>query len=108
MISRREWIIGAFATAHAWAEQSQGLKRMTRALASTSPELIETHIHLFAGDPRFPYNSASYPPKPEPVEAYVKFAQVAHIEHAGVVTPNLTRTITATWSIALRTNRRPV
>jgi L-fuconolactonase len=80
-------MIGAFATAHAWAAQSQGLKRMTRALASTSPELIETHIHLFAGDPRFPYNSASYTPKPEPVEAYVKFAQVAHIEHAVIVHP---------------------
>jgi L-fuconolactonase len=49
--------------------------------------LIETHIHLFAGDPRFPYNSASYPPKPEPVEQYVKFAPEAHIDHAVIVHP---------------------
>ena len=49
--------------------------------------LIETHIHLFASDPRFPYNSASYPPKPEPVEEYVKFAREAHIDHAVIVHP---------------------
>jgi predicted TIM-barrel fold metal-dependent hydrolase len=94
MISRREWMLGALATAHAWTAQPKGLKRMADALASTSsgasvpPEaLIESHIHLFAGDPRFPYNSASYPPKPEPVEEYVKFAQEAHIDHAVIVHP---------------------
>jgi predicted TIM-barrel fold metal-dependent hydrolase len=94
MISRREWMLGALATAHAWAAQRKGLKQMTSALASTSSEtafppgiLIETHIHLFAGDPRFPYNSASYAPKPEPVEEYVKFARAAHIDHAVIVHP---------------------
>ena len=80
-------MLGAFATAHAWAGQTKGLKRMANALASTSSVLIETHIHLFAGDPRFPYNSASYPPKREPVEEYVKFAQEAHIDHAVIVHP---------------------
>ena len=50
--------------------------------------LIESHIHLFAGDPaRFPYNSASYAPNTEPVEEYVKFAQEAHIDHAVIVHP---------------------
>jgi predicted TIM-barrel fold metal-dependent hydrolase len=87
-------MLGALATAHACAAQTKGLKRMTNALASTSSGpalrweiLIETHIHLFAGDPRFPYSSASYPPKPEPVEEYVKFAREAHIDHAVIVHP---------------------
>jgi predicted TIM-barrel fold metal-dependent hydrolase len=87
-------MLGALATAHAWAAQPRGMKRMADALASTSSGpavppgvLIESHIHLFAGDPRFPYNSASYPPKPEPVEEYVKFAREAHIDHAVIVHP---------------------
>src|SRR5271170_2247920 len=89
MISRREWLSGTFATAHAWAVPRR-MKQMADALAGP-PEprqvVIESHIHLFAGDPRFPYNSASYPPKPEPVEEYVKFAQEAHIDHAVIVHP---------------------
>jgi predicted TIM-barrel fold metal-dependent hydrolase len=87
MISRREWMMGAFATAHALAAQPKGMKRIADALANASSGPIETHIHLFAGDPRFPYNSASYPPKREPVEEYVKFAQEAHINHAVIVHP---------------------
>ncbi|MEA2264410.1 MAG: hypothetical protein QOJ51_7235, partial [Acidobacteriaceae bacterium] len=80
-------MMGAFATAHALGAQPKGLKRMASALADTSSGPIETHIHLFAGDPRFPYNSTSYPPKREPVEEYVKFAQEAHIDHAVIVHP---------------------
>jgi predicted TIM-barrel fold metal-dependent hydrolase len=88
-------MVGALATAHAWAAQPQRMKRMASALAGAAfaPEqskgvLIESHIHLFAGDPaRFPYNSASYTPRTEPVEAYVKFAQEAHIDHAVIVHP---------------------
>ena len=49
--------------------------------------LIESHIHLFAGDPRFPYNSGSYAPHKLPVEEYVKFSGEAHIDHAVVVHP---------------------
>ena len=62
---------------------------MASALVRTFRQggLIETHIHLFAGDPRFPYNSASYPPKREPVEEYAKFALEAHIDHAVIVHP---------------------
>ena len=83
-------MLGAIATAHAWAAQPKGLKRMADALAGApaGPQVaIESHIHLFAGNLRFPYNSASYPPKPEPVEEYVKFAQEAHIDHAVIVHP---------------------
>ena len=80
-------MMGAFATAHVWAPQIKGLKRMANVLAETSSGPIEAHIHLFAGDPRFPYNNASYPPKREPVEEYVKFAQEAHIDHAVIVHP---------------------
>src|ERR1700758_1871290 len=95
MISRREWMVGAFAVAQAWAVQPPRSKRMTSALADASSELgrpkgilIESHIHLFAGDPaRFPYNTASYTPHTAPVEAYVKFAREAHIDHAVIVHP---------------------
>jgi predicted TIM-barrel fold metal-dependent hydrolase len=85
-------MVGAIATAHAWTAQSQ---RLTRTLADTSssfgrPEgvLIESHIHLFAGDPvRFPYNSGSYKPQTAPVEEYVKFVQKARINHSVIVHP---------------------
>jgi len=63
MISRRKWIVGAAAVAHAFAPQPQRIKQISRTLAAASsvpvrPEgvLIESHIHLFADDPaRFPY-----------------------------------------------------
>jgi predicted TIM-barrel fold metal-dependent hydrolase len=86
MISRREWMLGAFAAAHGWTAE-----RMANALVSGSSGhqeiLIETHIHLFAGDPRFPYNSESYAPHKLPVEEYVKFAGEAHIDHSIIVHP---------------------
>ncbi len=90
MISRRKWMVGAAAAAHALAAQPKGLKGMANVLADASrvpgrPDgiLIESHIHLFAGDPaRFPYNSASYQPHTAPVEGYVKFAHEAQINHA--------------------------
>ena len=75
MISRREWIAGALAAAEARAARPQGV-------------LIESHVHLFAGDPaRFPYSSLSYKPQPNPVERYVKFAAEAGIDHAVIVHP---------------------
>jgi predicted TIM-barrel fold metal-dependent hydrolase len=79
MISRREMMAGAIATALAgatsWAQRPQGI-------------LIESHIHLFAGDPvRFPYNSGSYKPITAPVEEYVKFVEQAQINHAVIVHP---------------------
>jgi predicted TIM-barrel fold metal-dependent hydrolase len=66
-----------------------GALAATQSLAARPPGLlIETHIHLFAGDPgRFPYSSASYQPRAAPVEAYVKFAQEAKIDHAVIVHP---------------------
>ena len=68
-------IAGTLATARAWAARPQGV-------------LIESHVHLFADDPaRFPYNSAAYKPRPEPVEEYVKFAREARIDHAVIVHP---------------------
>jgi predicted TIM-barrel fold metal-dependent hydrolase len=86
MISRREWMLGAFAAAQGWT-----IERMANALMSgysgDKGILIETHIHLFAGDPRFPYNSGSYAPHKLSVEEYVKFAVEAHIDHAIIVHP---------------------
>jgi predicted TIM-barrel fold metal-dependent hydrolase len=79
-------MLGAFAAAQGWTAE-----RMANALVSGSSGhqgiLIETHIHLFAGDPRFPYNSGSYAPHKLPVEEYVKFAGEAHIDHAIIVHP---------------------
>jgi predicted TIM-barrel fold metal-dependent hydrolase len=95
MISRRKWLVGAAAVTHALAAHPQGIKCVANALADASslpgrPNgiLIESHIHLFAGDPvRFPYNSASYTPGTERVEDYVKFAREAQINHAIIVHP---------------------
>jgi predicted TIM-barrel fold metal-dependent hydrolase len=88
-------MVCALATTHAWAAQPRGMKQIAKMLASAASVLgrskgilIESHIHLFAGDPaRFPYNSGSYTPRTEPVESYVKFAQEAHIDHAVIVHP---------------------
>jgi predicted TIM-barrel fold metal-dependent hydrolase len=83
-------MLGAFAAAHGWTAQAREMQRMASALVSapSGPGLIESHIHLFAGDPaRFPYNSGSYAPHPEPVEEYVKFIPQAHIGHAVIVHP---------------------
>ena len=60
------------------------------ALADVRPDgiLIDSHMHLFAGDPvSFPYNSGSYKPNPLPVEDYVKFVPQAHIDHTVIVHP---------------------
>ncbi|HTZ56974.1 MAG TPA: amidohydrolase family protein [Acidobacteriaceae bacterium] len=92
-ISRRKWITGAALLAH--NVTGRPLERVTNAFADVStvagrPEgvLIESHIHLFAGDPlRFPYNSASYKPTREPVEQYVKFAREVRLDHAVIVHP---------------------
>jgi predicted TIM-barrel fold metal-dependent hydrolase len=88
-------MVGAIATAHAWAAQPKGLSQMASAVADASPipgrpqgVLIESHIHLFAGDPvRFPYNSGSYKPQTAPVEEYVKFVREAQINHSVIVHP---------------------
>jgi predicted TIM-barrel fold metal-dependent hydrolase len=92
MISRRDWLIGTMAVAHAWAARPQGLSMMTLGADSVAVRpagvLIESHIHLFADDPvRFPYNSASYKPQREPVEDYVRFAREARMNHAVIVHP---------------------
>lgn len=77
MISRRKMMIGAIATAASALED-----------ARTGGILIDSHMHLFAGDPgRFPYNTGSYAPKPLPVEEYVKFVPKAHIDHTVIVHP---------------------
>jgi predicted TIM-barrel fold metal-dependent hydrolase len=59
------------------------------ALGATRPEgtLVDTHVHLF--DPqRFPYApTGTYQPPPQPLEAYVKFAAEARIDHTVIVHP---------------------
>src|SRR5271156_4036145 len=80
MISRRAFMIGAATTA---AVQPPGPFEIR-----PKGILIESHIHLFAGDPaRFPYNRGSYTPHTATVEDYVKFAREARIDHAVIVHP---------------------
>jgi predicted TIM-barrel fold metal-dependent hydrolase len=75
LISRREWIACTLTAAQAVAARPPGV-------------LIESHVHLFAGDPaRFPYSSASYKPRPAPVEEYATFAHEARIDQAIIVHP---------------------
>jgi len=51
--------------------------------------LVESHIHLFASDQaRFPFHpNAPYKPTPLPLEAYLKFAAEAKIDHTVIVHP---------------------
>jgi len=51
--------------------------------------LIDTHVHLFSGDPqKFPYAAnAPYQPKPAPLEPYLKFVAEAGIDHVVIVHP---------------------
>jgi predicted TIM-barrel fold metal-dependent hydrolase len=76
MIGRRDFLAMCSVPAVLRAERPAGL-------------LIDTHVHLFAGDPkRFPYaTNATYRPPAQPVEAYVAFARQAGIAHAVIVHP---------------------
>lgn len=88
-------MVGTLAVIHAWTAEAQGIRRIASGLAPASAwagrprgVLIESHVHLFAGDPaRFPYNTAVYKPRKAPVEEYVKFAREARIDHALIVHP---------------------
>jgi predicted TIM-barrel fold metal-dependent hydrolase len=86
MISRREWMLGAFAAAYGWTAEPMA-SALVSGYSGHQGILIETHIHLFAGNPRFPYNRGSYAPHKLPVEEYVKFAVEAQIDHAVIVHP---------------------
>jgi predicted TIM-barrel fold metal-dependent hydrolase len=73
MISRRELLGAAVAPL---------------AMARPKGTLIETHVHLFAGDPaRFPYSPLSYKPPTSTVEDYVTFARTAALDRAVIVHP---------------------
>ena len=76
MTTRREFLAGAtLLSGLAQAARPQGV-------------LIESHVHLYAGDPqRFPYSSASSNPRPNTVEDYLKFASEVKLDHAVIVHP---------------------
>jgi predicted TIM-barrel fold metal-dependent hydrolase len=76
MLTRRQLIASAAAALPAWC-------------ASRPPGVVvESHIHLFAGDPRFPYAlNAPYAPQALPLEQYLKFVAAARIDHAVIVHP---------------------
>jgi predicted TIM-barrel fold metal-dependent hydrolase len=61
------------------------------ALQAARPNgvLIDTHVHLFAGDDqRFPYApNATYKPPAQPLEAYVAFVRQARLNHTIIVHP---------------------
>ena len=75
IISRRECLAALTASAAA-AERPAGV-------------LVESHIHLFASDPkRFPYHrNAVYKPPAYPLADYVKFAREAKIDYCVIVHP---------------------
>jgi predicted TIM-barrel fold metal-dependent hydrolase len=61
-----------------------------RGVRSAEREIVETHLHLFAGDQaRFPFhpNAPYRPPSAHPVEDYVRFAPAAGITHVVIVHP---------------------
>ena len=63
---------------------------ITAGTAAGAPggPLIETHVHLYSDDPaRFPATGPSAPPRPYPVEQFVKFALQAGIDRAVIVHP---------------------
>jgi len=95
MITRRNWITMMAATAGAMGIRLQGLEWLSDTLGASPARaarptgvLIESHIHMFSDDlTRFPINKLSYKPNPAPVEAYVKFALEAQIDHTVMVQP---------------------
>src|SRR5438128_2027127 len=76
-LTRRELLAGAVAALPAWPAARP--RRM----------VVDTHVHLFAGDTqRFPYApDAPYAPKVAPLEDYLKFVVAARISHAVIVHP---------------------
>jgi predicted TIM-barrel fold metal-dependent hydrolase len=76
-ITRREWSIGLLGALN---------------LGAASPVvdiLVDTHVHLFAGDQKaFPYHAnASYRPLAEPLAPYIEFVRQANIAHTIIVHP---------------------
>jgi predicted TIM-barrel fold metal-dependent hydrolase len=59
------------------------------AFAQTQKVVIDTHIHLFASDPKtFPFHkNATYRPEPEPLEKYKDFVAKSGLTGAVVVHP---------------------
>ncbi len=80
LIRRREWLVSSLAAGAALAG---------RAASRPRGVLIDTHVHLFAGDhQRFPYHpNAPYRPPAQPLEAYAEFVRTARIDHAVIVHP---------------------
>ena len=76
IITRRE-LLAAAAALPAWSA------------ARPAGPIVDTHVHLFAGDPqRFPYApNAPYQPQALTLETYSKFVVEAKIDHTIVVHP---------------------
>lgn len=65
------------------------LKSAASLAARPAGAIVDTHIHLFAGDdPRFPYaGNAPYRPPALTLETYSRFALEAKLDHAIIVHP---------------------
>jgi hypothetical protein len=75
MLSRRKLLKvgGAFAAAHTWAGFGQDADNQT--VVRPPGILIESHIHMISDDPvKFPFAQKTGASRPEPVEAFMKFA----------------------------------
>ncbi len=92
MISRRQMIVGGTLVAtQTWAGLGQEAKEQaTDAATVVRPPgiLIESHVHMISDDPvKFPFVQKTGASRPEPVEAFMKFALEAKLDHAIIVTP---------------------
>lgn len=76
-MTRRQMIASAAAALPAWPA------------GRPSGTLVDTHVHLFAGDPKqFPYApNAPYTPPAQPLETYLRFVANAKIDHTVIVHP---------------------
>src|SRR5665213_286759 len=88
MLSRRNLLKvgGAIVAANAW----KGFGQDTESQSVVRPPgiLIESHVHMISDDPvKFPFAQRTGASRPEPVEAFMKFAQEAKLNHAVIVTP---------------------
>jgi predicted TIM-barrel fold metal-dependent hydrolase len=76
-ITRRQWLMGSAGAA------------LAQKPARPPGVLVDTHVHLFAGDEaRFPLHPNSpYKPAAQPLEQYVEFVRQARIDHTIIVHP---------------------
>lgn len=94
MISRRQILVGgALVAARTMAGFGQEPRQQTadaeaEVVVRPPGVLIESHVHMISDDlVKFPLAEKDARMRPEPVEAFMKFASEAKLDHAVIVTP---------------------